>query len=106
MGDENPICTLRDYSKPSQEGYKNTIELPDPNQHLNDFLKLMDSLDLDGENRKRSHLFSQRDEEVVFRMPQRTKELDVVSSLEKDKFEVFFVESLKVIFDEKKLGSS
>ncbi|GJW93204.1 hypothetical protein Tco_0172876 [Tanacetum coccineum] len=28
MGDENPICTLRDYSKPSQEGYKNTIELP------------------------------------------------------------------------------
>nr|GEW81451.1 hypothetical protein [Tanacetum cinerariifolium] len=28
MGDENPIRTLRDYSKPSHEGYKNTIELP------------------------------------------------------------------------------
>nr|GEU47693.1 hypothetical protein [Tanacetum cinerariifolium] len=28
MGDENPICTLRDYSKPSHEGYRNTIELP------------------------------------------------------------------------------
>ncbi|GKA43597.1 reverse transcriptase domain-containing protein [Tanacetum coccineum] len=28
MGDENPIRTLRDYSKPSQEGYRNTIELP------------------------------------------------------------------------------
>nr|GEV50843.1 hypothetical protein [Tanacetum cinerariifolium] len=28
MRDENPICTLRDYSKPSHEGYKNTIELP------------------------------------------------------------------------------
>ncbi|GJZ00674.1 hypothetical protein Tco_0518103 [Tanacetum coccineum] len=28
MGDENPIHTLRDYSKPSHEGYKNTIELP------------------------------------------------------------------------------
>ncbi|GJV78541.1 hypothetical protein Tco_1514411, partial [Tanacetum coccineum] len=27
MGDENPIRTLRDYSKPSHEGYKNTIEL-------------------------------------------------------------------------------
>ncbi|GKC27579.1 hypothetical protein Tco_1034873 [Tanacetum coccineum] len=40
--------------------------------------------------------FSQRDDEVVFRMPQRTKELDLVSSLEKDKFEAFFVESLKV----------
>ncbi|GJW14331.1 hypothetical protein Tco_0018464 [Tanacetum coccineum] len=50
--------------------------------------------------------FSQRDDEVVFRMPQRTKEVDLVSSLEKDKFEAFFVENLKVIFDEKKLGSS
>ncbi|GKC34467.1 hypothetical protein Tco_1046851 [Tanacetum coccineum] len=28
MGDENPIRTLEDYSKPSHEGYKNTIELP------------------------------------------------------------------------------
>ncbi|GJR33697.1 protein kinase-like domain, concanavalin A-like lectin/glucanase domain protein [Tanacetum coccineum] len=40
--------------------------------------------------------FAQRDDEVVFRMPQRTKELDLVSSLEKDKFESFFVENLKV----------
>ncbi|GJX41856.1 MAK10-like protein [Tanacetum coccineum] len=76
MGDENPIRTLGDYSKPSHEGYKSTIELlvrnnvvplrsdtiwllqnecsfhelrsEDPNQHLKDFLKLMDSLDLDG----------------------------------------------------------
>ncbi|GJT28567.1 hypothetical protein Tco_0908842 [Tanacetum coccineum] len=28
MGDKNPIRTLRDYSKPSHEGYVNTIELP------------------------------------------------------------------------------
>ncbi|GJX92592.1 hypothetical protein Tco_0347178 [Tanacetum coccineum] len=76
MGDENPIRTLVDYSKPSHEGYRNTIELvvrnnmvplrfdtiqlvqigcsfhglrsEDPNQHLKDFLKLVDSLDLDG----------------------------------------------------------
>nr|GEV01538.1 hypothetical protein [Tanacetum cinerariifolium] len=27
MGDANPIRTLRDYSKPSYEGYRNTIEL-------------------------------------------------------------------------------
>ncbi|GJV70472.1 hypothetical protein Tco_1490467 [Tanacetum coccineum] len=40
--------------------------------------------------------FAQRDDEVVFRMPQRTKELDLVSSLEKDKFEAFFVDNLKV----------
>ncbi|GJR69791.1 zinc finger, CCHC-type containing protein [Tanacetum coccineum] len=75
MGDENPIHTLGDYSRPSHKGYRNTIELPDgnnvvplrsntiqlvqngcsfyglwsedPNQHLKDFLKLVDSLDLD-----------------------------------------------------------
>ncbi|GJY76743.1 MAK10-like protein [Tanacetum coccineum] len=74
MGDANPIRTLEYYSKPSHEGYKNTIELPlgnnmaplrsdtirlvkngcsfhglqseDPNQHLKDFLKLVHSLDL------------------------------------------------------------
>ncbi|GKF19528.1 hypothetical protein Tco_0068166 [Tanacetum coccineum] len=89
MGDENPIRTLGDYSKPSHEGYRNTIELPvgnnvvplrsntihlmqngcsfhglrseDPNQHLKDFLKLVDSLDLDGENR-RLFQFSLRDQ--------------------------------------------
>ncbi|GJS40886.1 hybrid signal transduction histidine kinase M [Tanacetum coccineum] len=94
MGDENPICTLGDYSKPSHEGYRNTIELPvgnnvvplqsdtiwlvqngcsfhrlrseDPNQHLKDFLKLVDSLNLDGENKERTRLrlfqFSLRDQ--------------------------------------------
>ncbi|GKA62714.1 retrovirus-related pol polyprotein from transposon TNT 1-94 [Tanacetum coccineum] len=75
MGDKNHICTLGDYSKPSHEGYRNTIKLlernnvvllrsdtiqlvqngcsfhklrsKDPNQHLKDFLKLVDLLDLD-----------------------------------------------------------
>ncbi|GJV61180.1 MAK10-like protein [Tanacetum coccineum] len=84
MGDENPIRTLGYYSKPSHEGYRNTIELPignnvvplrsdtiqlvqnrcsfhglrskDPNQHLKDLLKLVDSLDIDGENRERKRL--------------------------------------------------
>ncbi|GJT89332.1 zinc finger, CCHC-type containing protein [Tanacetum coccineum] len=71
MGDANPICTLGDYSKPIHEGYRNTIELPvvhnvDPNQHLKNFLKLVDSLDLDGDNRERTRLrlfqFSLRDQ--------------------------------------------
>nr|GEV82828.1 protein kinase-like domain, concanavalin A-like lectin/glucanase domain protein [Tanacetum cinerariifolium] len=31
MGDENPIRTLGDYSKPSHKGYRNTIELPKGN---------------------------------------------------------------------------
>ncbi|GJZ63836.1 retrovirus-related pol polyprotein from transposon TNT 1-94 [Tanacetum coccineum] len=85
MGDENPIRTLGDYSKPSHEGYRNTIELPagnnvvplrpdtiwlvqnrcsfyrlwseDPNQQLKDFLKLVDSLYLDSENKERTHAF-------------------------------------------------
>ncbi|GJS39132.1 hypothetical protein Tco_0564175 [Tanacetum coccineum] len=93
-GDENPIRTLGDYSKPSHEGYRNTIELPvgnnvvplrsdtirlvqngcsfhglrseDLNQHLKDFLKLVDSFDLDGENmeitRLRLFQFSLRDQ--------------------------------------------
>ncbi|GJU50654.1 hypothetical protein Tco_1220209 [Tanacetum coccineum] len=86
MGDENPIRTLGDYSRPSHGGYSNTIELPkgnnvvplrsdtiqlvqngcsfyglrseDPNQHLKDFFKLVDSLNLDGENRERTRLQS------------------------------------------------
>ncbi|GJZ92280.1 zinc finger, CCHC-type containing protein [Tanacetum coccineum] len=85
MGDENPIRILGDYSIPSHEGYRNTIELPegnnvvplrsktirlvqngcsfhglrteDPNQHLKDFLELVDSLDLDGENKERTRLY-------------------------------------------------
>ncbi|GKG13799.1 hypothetical protein Tco_0350759 [Tanacetum coccineum] len=84
MGDANPICTLRDYSRPNHEGYRNTIELlegnnvvplrsdtiqlvqnecslyelrsEDPNQHLKDFLKLVDSFDLDVANRERMHV--------------------------------------------------
>nr|GEY19307.1 MAK10-like protein [Tanacetum cinerariifolium] len=71
---ENHIRTLGDYSKPSHKGYRNTIKLPegnnvvpirsdtiwlvqngcsfhglrseDPNEHLMDFLKLVDSLKL------------------------------------------------------------
>ncbi|GJV72255.1 hypothetical protein Tco_1492250 [Tanacetum coccineum] len=35
MGDTNPIRTLGDYSKPSYEGYKNTIELPEGNNMEN-----------------------------------------------------------------------
>ncbi|GKD00765.1 hypothetical protein Tco_1171039 [Tanacetum coccineum] len=40
--------------------------------------------------------FAHEDDEVVFRMPQRTQELQLISPLEKDKFEAFFMESLKV----------
>ncbi|GJT74534.1 zinc finger, CCHC-type containing protein [Tanacetum coccineum] len=86
------LVIVDDYS--SHEGYRNTIELPvgnnvvplrsdtirlvltrcsfhglrseDPNQHLKDFLKLVDSLNLDGANRERMRLrlfqFSLRDQ--------------------------------------------
>ncbi|GJS64438.1 hypothetical protein Tco_0679002 [Tanacetum coccineum] len=84
MGDKNHIRTLGDHSKPSHKGYRNTIDLPagnnvvplrsdtirlvqngcsfhglwfeDPDQHLKDFLKLLDPLDLDGKNRERTCL--------------------------------------------------
>nr|GEV29880.1 MAK10-like protein [Tanacetum cinerariifolium] len=74
MGDKNQPHTLGDYSRPNNDSYRNTIELPkrdnvvplrsdtirlvqngcalhglqfeDPYQHLKDFLKLVDSLDL------------------------------------------------------------
>ncbi|GJZ01408.1 hypothetical protein Tco_0519369 [Tanacetum coccineum] len=92
--DENPIRTLGDYSRPSHEGYRNTIKLPewnnvvplrsdtiwlvqngcsfhglqseDPNQHLKDFLKLVDSLDIDGENRERTRLLKLRNDILMF----------------------------------------
>nr|GEW85974.1 RNA-directed DNA polymerase, eukaryota, reverse transcriptase zinc-binding domain protein [Tanacetum cinerariifolium] len=80
-GDANRPRTIGSYSKPSHEGYRNTIELlaeganvaslrsdtvrlvqngclfhrlrsEDPNQHLKDFLIIVDSLDLNGDTRK------------------------------------------------------
>ncbi|GJS12324.1 zinc finger, CCHC-type containing protein [Tanacetum coccineum] len=64
MGDANPICTLGDYSKPSHKGYRNTIELPEGNNVV--FLKLVDSLDHNGDNKERTRLrlfqFSLRDQ--------------------------------------------
>nr|GFB50726.1 zinc finger, CCHC-type [Tanacetum cinerariifolium] len=94
MENENPRHTLGDYSKPSHEGYSNTIDIldgnnlvplrsdtirlvqkgcsfhelqsEDPNQHLKDFLKLVDLLDLNGDNIERMCLclfqFSLRDQ--------------------------------------------
>ncbi|GKA63527.1 hypothetical protein Tco_0763133 [Tanacetum coccineum] len=99
MGDENPIRTLGDYSRPSHEGYRNTIELPDgnnvvplrsdtirlvqngwsfhglwskdPNQHLKDFIKLVDSLELDVANRERTRLTSKlRNDILMFQQHQ------------------------------------
>nr|GEX47092.1 ribonuclease H-like domain-containing protein [Tanacetum cinerariifolium] len=46
-GDVNPICTLGDYSKPSHEGYKNTVELlVGNNNDLRDFAKLVKAISL------------------------------------------------------------
>lgn len=85
--------TLGEYSRPSHHGYRNTIELTqganvtplrsdtirlvqsgcsfhglhseDPNQHLKDFLKIVDSIDLDVATRETTRLrlfqFSLRD---------------------------------------------
>ncbi|GJW63900.1 hypothetical protein Tco_0115784 [Tanacetum coccineum] len=109
MGDANPICTLGDYSKPSNEGYRNTIELPegnnvvplrsdtirlvqngcsfhelqfeDPNKHFKDFLKLVDSLDLNGKDEAKEEGQNVKSSTTEFEDHEMT-----------------------VIFDEKKLG--
>ncbi|GJW57865.1 zinc finger, CCHC-type containing protein, partial [Tanacetum coccineum] len=92
--DKNLRRTLGDYSQPSHEGYRNTIEVPngndlvplqsdtirlvqngcsfhglqsdDPNQYLMDFLKIVDSINLNVETRERTRLrlfqFSIRDQ--------------------------------------------
>nr|GEW25974.1 MAK10-like protein [Tanacetum cinerariifolium] len=105
MGDVNPIRNLRDYSKPGHEGYRNTIELPvrnnvvnlqsdtiwlvkngcsfnrlwseDPNKHLKDFLKLVDSHDLDGENKERTHLRTTFDARVRDYMAAHTERIEI-----------------------------
>ncbi|GJR54373.1 MAK10-like protein [Tanacetum coccineum] len=41
---------------PQTPPHKPPLAVGDPNQHLKDFLKLVDSLDLDGENRERTRL--------------------------------------------------
>ncbi|GJZ21021.1 hypothetical protein Tco_0558060 [Tanacetum coccineum] len=98
MVDENSNRhrTLGDYSRPSHEGYQNAIELPegakvsplrsdtirlvqngcafyglmseDPIQHLKDFLKIIDSIDLNGATRNTTHLrlffFTLRDQVI------------------------------------------
>ncbi|GJT18978.1 zinc finger, CCHC-type containing protein [Tanacetum coccineum] len=98
MGDKNSNRprTLGDYSRPSHEGYRNAIELPegakvsplrsdtirlvqngcafhglmseDPIQHLKDFLRIVDSIDLNGATRNTTRLrlfcFSLRDQAI------------------------------------------
>ncbi|GJU47358.1 zinc finger, CCHC-type containing protein [Tanacetum coccineum] len=114
-GDENPIRTLGDYSRPSHEGYRNTIELPDgnnvvplrsdtiplvqngssfhelwsedPNPHLKDFLKLVDSLNLDVANRERTRM-RRTPKKVLVRIEARhpiTKNVNVISLVKMEK---------------------
>ncbi|GJT07574.1 hypothetical protein Tco_0842036 [Tanacetum coccineum] len=57
MGDENPICALGDYSKPSHEGYRNTIELPKGNNVVplrSDTIQLSSNGKLHDKNTKES----------------------------------------------------
>nr|GEZ23156.1 hypothetical protein [Tanacetum cinerariifolium] len=51
MGDANPIRTLGDYSKPSHESYKNTIELPDGNNVGTNTIKKGQNPSKTGQNR-------------------------------------------------------
>ncbi|GJX24613.1 MAK10-like protein [Tanacetum coccineum] len=61
-----PIIDWEVYTEDSRICSFHGLRSEDPNQHLKDFLKLVDSLDLDGENRERTRLclfqFSFRDQ--------------------------------------------
>nr|GEW15922.1 zinc finger, CCHC-type [Tanacetum cinerariifolium] len=97
-GNANHIRTLGDYSKPSHERYMNTIELPKGNnvvplrsdtiqlvqnacslyglrskdsiQHLKDFFRIVDSVDLNGDTRNTTRLrllyFSLYDQAIIW----------------------------------------
>ncbi|GJW88872.1 hypothetical protein Tco_0164212 [Tanacetum coccineum] len=125
MGDENPICTLGDYNRPSREGYQNNIELldgnnvvllrsdtirlvqngcsfhelrfEDPNQHLKDLLKLVNSLDLNVANRERTRL--QNDGDIMF--VEITKKYDDSSEEESEEDESVVTRELGVEYFDK-----
>ncbi|GKD60740.1 hypothetical protein Tco_1298249 [Tanacetum coccineum] len=112
MKNKNPIRTLEDYSKPNHEGYRNTIELPDennvvplrsdtirfvqngcsfhglrsedPNQHLKDFLKLMDSLNLDVANRESMRLTTKLRNDILMFQQHQGESLSEAGTFFKD----------------------
>ncbi|GJR09790.1 putative reverse transcriptase domain-containing protein [Tanacetum coccineum] len=58
-GRRNPIHTLGDYFKPNHEGYRNTIELSEGNNYGASLIRhhpVVDSLDLNGDNKERTRL--------------------------------------------------
>ncbi|GJV06327.1 zinc finger, CCHC-type containing protein [Tanacetum coccineum] len=65
MGEENPIRTLGDYSKPSHEGYRNTIKLPVGNNMVplrSDIIRLV-------QNRCSFHIFPKTTSNWLERLP-------------------------------------
>ncbi|GJX61137.1 hypothetical protein Tco_0294037 [Tanacetum coccineum] len=135
MGDANPICTLGDYFKPSHEGYRNTIQLPignnvvplqsdtirlvqngcsfhrlwseDPNQHLKDFLKLVDSLNLDGENRERTRLLAPMTLSIAWKIPNKpllNMHPHVPTKREVDDGDIMFIEIIRKNDDSREEG--
>ncbi|GJR71759.1 MAK10-like protein [Tanacetum coccineum] len=67
LGDENPIRTLGDYSKPSHEGYRNTIELPAGNNVVRKLNLMLESLGLVPQSPNTKFVYSKEDDgEVMF----------------------------------------
>ncbi|GJR53995.1 reverse transcriptase domain-containing protein [Tanacetum coccineum] len=57
MGNANPIRTLGDYSKPSHEGYRNTIELPEENN----VVRILQKSQENGQNRTNTDTGKERE---------------------------------------------
>nr|GEX32808.1 hypothetical protein [Tanacetum cinerariifolium] len=68
MGDVSPIRNFGDYYRPSHEGNRNAIELLKGAKHLKDYLRIVDSIDLNGPIRNTTRLrllcFSLRDQAI------------------------------------------
>ncbi|GKD38941.1 hypothetical protein Tco_1259148 [Tanacetum coccineum] len=67
MGDKNPIRTLGDYSRPSHEGYRNTIELLEGKNVVQKLNSMLESLSLVPRSSNTNFVCSKEDNrDVIF----------------------------------------
>nr|GEY24956.1 zinc finger, CCHC-type [Tanacetum cinerariifolium] len=127
MGDKNPIRTIGDYSKPSHEGYRNTIELPAGN---NVVPLRSDTIRNLANGKKRKRIWNDKQHSVsttlkpsgqeefenlvmnfILDQVEKVKKLEEYMCVIRSDFMQLSLEVIgklkeEVIFDEKKLGSS
>ncbi|GJR98003.1 putative RNA-directed DNA polymerase, eukaryota, reverse transcriptase zinc-binding domain protein [Tanacetum coccineum] len=89
IGDENPIRTLGDYSKPSHEGYRNTIELPvgnnvqDPSPHGR-ILLLVSLLKSTNTRKKVKMVISDEEEDLISEDPVKQGKIEETENADEE----------------------